>query len=203
MITGWGAHHIDTAHWAMGMENSGPIEIWGEAAFPTDDPNYKGLWDVHGIFKTQAIYANGVHMIVSNELPNGIKFIGEDGWIWVTRGNYRVTDTDPVADKEGVKPIDASDPKILKSVIGPDEIHLYESSEQHANWLDCIKSRKQPVAPVEEGHRSCSACLLHHIAMKLKRKIYWDPEKEVFTRNDSEATAMLSRPRRKKYDFGV
>jgi predicted dehydrogenase len=203
MITGWGAHHIDTAHWAMGTEYSGPIEIWGKGNFPTDDPGYKGLWDVHGIFRTEAMYANGVHMIVSNELPNGIKFIGTDGWIWVTRGNYRVTDSDPVADKDGIKPIDASNPKILQSVIGPNEIHLYESAEQHANWLDCIKSRKEPVAPVEVGHRSCTACLLHHIAMKVKRKIYWDPQKEAFKNNDKEATALLSRPRRKGYDFNV
>jgi predicted dehydrogenase len=203
MNTGWGEHHIDTAHWGMGMDYSGPIEVWGKASFPTDDPNYKGLWDVHGIFRTEAMYANGVHMIVSNELENGVKFIGEDGWIWVTRGNYRVTDTDPVADRNGVKPIDASNPKILQSVIGPNEIHLYESSEQHANWLDCIKSRKEPSSPIEVGHRSCSACLLHQITMKLKRKIYWDPAKEAFTNNDKEATAMLSRPRRKKYDFVV
>jgi len=201
MITGWGAHHIDTAHWAMGMEYSGPVEIWGHARFPGDDPDYKGLWDVHGIFRTEALYANGVHMIVSNELPNGVKFIGTEGWLWATRGNYRVTDSDPVADKDGIKPIDASNPHILQSIIGPNEIHLYESSEQHANWLDCIKSRTQPVAPIEVGHRSCSACLLHQIAMKLKRKIYWDPGKEMFTNNDAEATAMLSRPRRKKYDF--
>ena len=201
MITGWGAHHIDTAHWGMDTEYSGPIEVWGKAAFPTDDANYKGLWNVHGIFKTEAMYANGVHMIVSNELPNGIKFIGADGWIWVTRGNYKVTDSDPVADKDGVKPIDASNPKILQSVIGANEIHLYESSEQHANWLDCIKSRKQPSSPIEIGHRSCSTCLLHQIAMKVKRKIYWDPQKEIFKNNDNEATAMLSRPRRKKYDF--
>ncbi len=201
MITGWGAHHIDTAHWGMGTEYSGPVEIWGEASFPTDDPNYKGLWDVHGIFRTEALYENGVHMIVSNELPNGVKFIGTEGWIWVTRGNYRVTDTDPVANNEGVKPIDASNPKILQSVIGPNEIHLYESSEQHANWLDCIKSRKEPVAPIEIGHRSCTACLLHQIAMKLKRKIYWDPKRETIANNDKEALSMLSRPRRKKYDF--
>jgi len=88
-------------------------------------------------------------------------------------------------------------------VIGPNEIHLYESSEQHANWLDSVKSRKAPSSPVEIGHRSCSACLLHQIAMKLKRKIYWDPEKETFKNNDKEAMAMLSRPRRKKYDFNV
>jgi predicted dehydrogenase len=201
MITGWGAHHIDTAHWGMDTELTGPVEIWGSAKFPTDDPDYKGLWDVHGIFRTEALYANGVHMIVSNELPNGIKFIGTDGWLWATRGNYRVTDTDPVADSTGVKPIDGSNPKILQSVIGPNETHLYESTEQHANWLDCIRTRKEPSVPVEVGHRSCSACLLHHIAMKLKRKIYWDPAQETFTNHDQAAMAMLSRPRRKKYDF--
>ncbi len=201
MITGWGAHHIDTAHWGMGTELSGPIEIWGSAKFPGDDPGYKGLWDVHGIFRTEALYANGVHMIVSNELPNGVKFIGTEGWLWVTRGSYKVTDTDPVADNSGVKPIDAGNPKILQSVIGKNEIHLYESTEQHANWLDCIKTGKQPSAPAEVGHRSCSACLLHHMAMKLKRKIYWDPVSETITNNDKEAIAMLSRPRRKKYDF--
>ena len=201
MITGWGAHHIDTAHWGMGTELTGPVEIWGHADFPTDDPDYKGLWDVHGIFRTEAMYANGVHMIVSNELPNGVKFIGTEGWLWATRGNYKVTDTDPVADNSGVKPIDASNPKLLQSKIGPNEIHLYESAEQHANWLDCIKTRQEPSSPAEVGHRSCSACLLHHIAMKLKRKIYWNPENETFKGGDNAAMAMLSRPRRKKYDF--
>ena len=73
MITGWGAHHIDTAHWGMDTELTGPVEIWGKANFPTDDPGYTGLWNVHGIFRTEALYANGVHMIVSNELPNGVK----------------------------------------------------------------------------------------------------------------------------------
>lgn len=201
MITGWGAHHIDTAHWGMNMEYSGPTEIWGHANFPTDDPNYNGLWNVHGIFKTEAMYANGVHMIVSNELPNGVKFIGTEGWIWVTRGNYRVTDTDPISDSNGIKPIDASNPKILQSVIGPNEVHLFESPEQHVNWLEAIKNGTPLSAPIEVGHRSCSACLLHHIAMKLNRKIYWDPAKEAFANKDPEATAMLSRPRRKKYDF--
>lgn len=201
MITGWGAHHIDTAHWGMGMDMSGPVEIWGKGNFPTEEPGYDGLWDVHGIFRTEALYANGVHMIVSNELPTGVKFIGTEGWIWVTRGSYKVTDSDPLPDKDGVKPIDTSNPGILQSVIGPNEIHLYNSSEQHANWLDCIKTREQPSSPAELGHRSCSACLLHQIAMKLERKIYWDPVNEVFKNNDKEAAAMLSRPRRKKYDF--
>jgi predicted dehydrogenase len=196
MITGWGSHHIDCAHWAMNTELTGPLEIWGEAQFPA-----KGLWDVHGIFRTEARYANGVHMIVSNELPNGIKFEGTEGWIFVTRGNYRATASDPVADNNGVKPLEASDEKILKSVIGPNEIHLYESSDHHGNWLECIKTRKPTIAPVEVAHRSCSACLLHHIAMKLKRKVSWDPEKELF-KNDDEANKMLSRSQRSPYIVG-
>ncbi len=193
MITGWGSHHIDSAHWAMGTEYTGPIEVSGHAEFPT-----KGLWDVHGIFRTEALYANGVTMVVSNELPNGLKFEGTEGWLWVTRGPYAVTGSDPVASADGVKPLDASDPKIIKSVIGPNEIHLPVSEEHHQNWLDGIKAKKQPIAPVEVAHRSCSTCLVHHIAMKVKRKVYWDPAKERF-KNDDEANAMLARPQRPAY----
>jgi predicted dehydrogenase len=192
MITGWGSHHVDSAHWAMDTEQTGPIEVWGTAEFPT-----KGLWDVHGIFKTEALYANGVHMIVSNELPNGIKFEGTDGWIFVTRGNYQATTSDPV-NADGTKPLDASDPKIMTSVIAPSEIHLPVSTDHHGNWIDSIKSKKQPIAPVETAHRSCSTCLVHHIAMKLNRKVYWDPQAEKF-KNDAEANAMLARKQRRPY----
>jgi hypothetical protein len=96
----------------------------------------------------------------------------------------------------------ASDPKILDSVIGPDEIHLYTATEQHANWIECIHTRKQPTAPVEIGHRACSTCLLHHIAMKLPRHLHWDPEKERFLKDD-EANSMLSRSQRSPYVMTV
>lgn len=193
MITGWGSHHIDCSHWAMDTELTGPIEVWGAAEFPN-----KGLWDVHGKFRTEALYANGVKMIVSNDLPNGIKFEGTEGWIFVTRGNYSVTASDPVAKQTDSKALSASDPKIIASVIGPNEVHLYKSSDHHGNWLESVKTRKPPIAPVEVGHRSCSACLIHHVAMKLKRKVYWDPKKERF-KNDDEANAMLSRSQRRPY----
>jgi predicted dehydrogenase len=193
MITGWGSHHIDSAHWAMDTEYTGPVEVSGWAEFPT-----KGLWDVHGRFKTEALYANGVRMIVSNDLPNGIKFEGTEGWIFVSRGNESVTTSDPVAKLKDAQALAASDPKIITSVIGPDEIHLYESKDQHGNWLDCIKTRQQPIAPVEVGHRSCSTCLIHHMVMKLKRKLHWDPAHERF-KNDDEANTMLSRPQRWPY----
>lgn len=193
MITGWGQHHIDIAHWGMDTEYTGPIEISGKADFPKS-----GLWDVHGIFRTEGVYENGVKMIVTNELPNGIKFIGSKGWIFVTRGNYSVTASDPIEKQASSKALTASDPKILTSRIGPDEVHLYESNDQHGNWLECIKTRKQPISPIEIGHRVCTTCLLHHITMKLGRKVYWDPIKERFN-NDDEANSMLSRPQRWPY----
>ena len=196
MITGWGAHHIDSAHWGMDTEYTGPIEISGTAEFPK-----KGLWDVHGPFRTEALYANGVRMIVSGDFPNGIRFEGSDGWIFVSRGNETVTASDPVAKLQDSQALAASNPAIIKSVIGPGEIHLPDSKEHHLNWLESIRSRQQPIAPVEVAHRACSACLLHHMAMKLKRTLHWDPIKERF-RNDDEANAMLSRPQRAPYLIG-
>jgi len=199
MITGWGAHHIDSAHWGMNTEYTGPLEIWGHADFPDH-----GLWDVHGPFKTEAIYApndvssSGIHMSVSGDYANGIKFYGSKGWIFVSRGNEQVTKSDPVAKLNDVTALASSDPAIIKSVIGADEIHLHESKEQHGNWLECIISRKEPISPVEMGHRACSTCLIHDMAMVLKRKLYWDPVKERFN-NDDEANSMLSRPQRSPY----
>jgi len=197
MITGWGSHHIDCAHWAMNTEYTGPVEVWGTAEFPT-----KGLWDVHGKFRTEALYANGVRMSVSDSFPNGIRFAGTEGWVFVSRGNESVTESDPVAKLKDSQALAASDPKIITSVIGPDEIHLYESKDQHSNWLECVRTRQQPIAPVEVGHRSCSACLVHHIVMKLKRKVYWDPGRERF-KNDDEANAMLSRAQRWPYTISA
>ncbi len=104
----------------MGMERSGPVEIWSNKA----EFAVEGLWDVHGIFTTEALYANGVKMVVSNELPNGIKFEGTKGWIFVSRGDYQVTSSDPGGGTTQAKKIDASDPKILTSVIGEKEFHL-------------------------------------------------------------------------------
>ncbi len=139
-------------------------------------------------------------MTVSNEIPNGVKFEGTEGWIFVSRGDYQVTSSDPSAGgaTTRAKKLDASNPKILESVIGPNEIHLEVSKEHHGNWLEAIRDNKNPIAPAEEAHRSCSACLLHHIAMKVNRKLYWDPKKEQF-KNDVEANKMLSRPERKAY----
>ena len=196
MITGWGQHHVDIAHWGMGAEYSGPTEISATAEFPKS-----GLWDVHGDFNVEALYPGGVTMMISGEYPNGIRFEGSEGWIFVTRGDYSVTASDPTGSNGAHSPLTASNPAILKSQIGSDEIHLYKSTDHHRNWLECIRSRQATICTVEIAHRACTACLLSHIAMKLPRRLYWDSIRERF-RNDDEANRLLARPQRWPYQIG-
>lgn len=193
MITGWGQHHYDSAAWGMDTEYTGPISINAHAEFPKS-----GLWNVHGEFLSVAEYKNGITMISSGGYPNGIRYKGTEGWIFVTRGNYTASASDPVSKVRSSKALDASDPKILTSVIKENETHLYKIENQHGNWLDCIKTRKAPISNVEIGHRACSICLITHISMKLGRKLDWDPEKELFVKDD-EANKMLSRTQRFPY----
>jgi predicted dehydrogenase len=193
MITGWGQHHYDSAAWGMDTELTGPRYIQAVAEFPQS-----GLWDVHGDFYAKAEYDNGITMYTSGGYPNGIRYEGTEGWIWVSRGSYVASTSDPVAQGNSAKALDASDPKILKSVIGPDEIQLTRSTEHHGNWLGAIQGSNELLSPVEIGHRSCSVCLLTHISMKLGRKLEWDANNEQFI-GDAEANAMLERPQRAPY----
>jgi len=175
MITGWGSHHLDIAQWGMGTEYTGPVEIEAQAEFPKD-----GLWDVHGDFRIDYTYANGVKVICADNKKNkqGVLFEGSEGWVYVMRG---YTDAEPKS--------------LLDSRIKPDEIHLYKSENHKANFLECIRSRGETIAPVEVGHRSCTVCVLGAIAMQLGRKLQWDPERERFV-NDEVANRMLFRPMR-------
>jgi myo-inositol 2-dehydrogenase/D-chiro-inositol 1-dehydrogenase len=180
MITGWGAHHNDIAQWGMGTEYTGPVEIQGQAEFPRD-----GLWDVHGDFSIEYTYANGVKVFCTDNKKNkqGVVFEGSEGWVYVRRGF-----------------IDANPKSLLTSTIGPDEIHLYKSNNHKANWLECIKSRKETIAPAEIGHRSCTVCLLGEIAMLLGRKLKWDPDAEQFV-GDEQANRMLWRSMRSPWQL--
>jgi len=193
MITGWGQHHYDSAAWGMDTELTGPRYIQAVAEFP-----HSGLWDVHGDFYAKAEYDNGITMYSGGSYPNGIRYEGTEGWIWVSRGSYVASSSDPVATGNSAKALDASDPKILSSVIGPDEIQLTRSDEHHGNWLGAIQGYNELLSPVEIGHRSCSVCLVTHISMKLGRKLEWDAKTEKFM-NDSEANSMLERPQRAPY----
>ena len=193
MITGWGQHHFDSAAWGMDTELTGPRYIEAVAEFPR-----AGFWNVHGDFMVKAEYENGVMMLTSGGYPNGIRYEGTEGWIWVSRGNYVASSSDPVAQGNNAKALDASDPKILSSVIGENEIRLTRSTEHHGNWLGAIQGNNELLSPVEIGHRACSVCLISHIAMKMGRKLTWDPAKEEFV-NDPEANSHLSRPQRRPW----
>jgi predicted dehydrogenase len=198
MITGWGAHHFDIAHWAMDREYSGPVEISGKTDFPKPG---LGLWDVHGRYETRMVYDNGVTVTGvtdSGEKPNGVLFTGSEGWIFVSRGAYAASPNEPASAKSSA--LQASDPKILLPLTENDPVRLYQSSDHHGNWLECVRTRQLNITPAEVAHRSCSVCLLQHIAMKLNRTLYWDPVTERF-KNDDEANSMIARHQRSPYNL--
>jgi predicted dehydrogenase len=191
MITGWGAHHFDTAHWGMNMELTGPSKIEGKGEFPTNK-----IWNVHGAYHIELEYPGKVIMTVSDKLPNGIKFIGDEGWIWVSRGSEAATSSDPAAKPTMLKPLDASNEKLLDPA--GVTVHMTPSVSHHKNWLECVKSRATPLAPAPVAHRANAACILSWIAMKTGRPLTWDAKAEKFI-NDAEANSMLTRPERGKY----
>jgi len=175
IICDWGAHLFDTAQWGNDSERGGPIEIEG-----TGTHWQGGLFNTVKDYDVTYRYANGVIMTCKPGKPS-IKFIGSDGWV----GN------------EGWRgPVKASSPDILNSKIGPNELHLYTNPEcEHDDFLKCMKTRKDPYFPVDIGHRVSTVCHLANIALRLGRKLKWDPEKERFP-NDDQANAMMSRPLR-------
>jgi predicted dehydrogenase len=182
IITDWGAHLFDTAQWANDTEHSGPIEVEGKGAFWEG-----GLFNTVKDYDVRYRYANGVVMTCVPGTPS-IKFIGTDGWV----GN-----------RGWRGPLEASSPKILNSVIGPDEIRLYTNPEgEHDDFLKCVKSRKDPYFPVDIGHRVSTVCHLANISLLLGRKLTWDPKAEHF-KHDSEANKLLSRPIRKPWTLGA
>lgn len=182
-VTGWGAHGFDMIQYAMGMDNSGPVEIWTEGKkfeAPTyEKPENKARGDAMTMqplvyFK----YANGV-VVEPGKAPNfGGVFHGEKGWLRIDRGRL---DSDP---EDIFTKLMQNKPKI--------EDHM-------SNWLSCIKSRKLPVADVEIGHRSATVCHLVNIARWTGRKLKWDPVKEEVI-GDAEANQYLDRERRKGFE---
>jgi predicted dehydrogenase len=172
-VTDWGGHHPDIAHWALGMDASGPVAIRNaRGVFPDD------LWNTATEFHFEAEYANGVRMIVSDKERQGIRFEGDDGWIFVTRGSY-----------------EASSPSVWNDPLPADAVRLQASENHFRNFIDCVVSRQDPVASVEAAHRSITVAHLGNIAMLLGRDLRWDPATERVA-GDAQANAMLSRPMR-------
>jgi predicted dehydrogenase len=183
-VTDWGAHHMDIAQWGLGTTHTGPIAVEGKGYFPKD-----GLFNTALYWRFECTYSHEVKVVCfareefKHQYPNGIKFIGTDGWLYVNRSS-----------------MDAHPRSILESKIAPEETHLYRSSNHYRNFIDCVISRRSPAAPVEEAHRSVSVCHLANIAMRLERKIQWDPQKEIIP-GDEEANRLLTRPIRSPWNL--
>jgi predicted dehydrogenase len=178
-MTNFGAHDLDIAQWGLGMDESGPVEITGKGTFNKDK-----LYEVTESCEITYQYANGVTVLLGQGvkgIKGGATFEGEKGTIHVDRSSLT---SDPAG--------------IVKEPIGDSDVHLYPSGSHHANWLDCIKTRKLPICDVEIGHRSATVCHLGNIAVRLGRTLKWDPAKEEIV-GDAEAAKMLSRPYREPW----
>ena len=188
MITNWGAHHVDIAHWAMGQELGGPLTIEARAEFMKND-----LWTVHTTYHVEMLYPGNVRMILDNTFPTGIRFEGDDGWIFCTRGEDS---------NDALPPLRASDKRIL-SPLDASAARWLPSKTHHGNWLECIAANRPPIAPIQQSARSLEACCAAWISMKLKRKLTWNAALEKFV-DDDAANALRSRPAREsEFDFEV
>lgn len=169
-MTNFGAHHLDIAQWGLGMDESGPISCEGKAKY-----HAKKWYEVPEWCEAVWHYADGVKMVCTQGGRGGTEFIGDKGTVFVTRGK-----------------IEATPKELLSEKLDDKAIRLYRSKNHHANWLECVKSRKLPICDVEIGHRSATVCHLGNIAIRLGRKITWDPAKEVMV-GDPEAAKMVSK----------
>jgi len=170
-VAGYAVHDIDLAHWGMDTERTGPVEIEGEGEFPKE-----GLYDTVLGYRLELTYANGIKVTITDTSrhPHGVTFYGTEGEVHF-RG--------------GIKQIKPK--SLLKEVLAPRETHLYRSNLQEQNFLDCVRTRAQTITPVEVAHRSTSVTLLGGIALKLKRKVRWNPQRERFV-DDPEADQLLT-----------
>jgi len=177
-VAGWGVHHIDMAQWALGADDTGPVEIVGRGVLPED-----GLFDTPVTWNIDYTYANGVRVNFTDNSRNrqGVRYEGTEGWLHVTRGS-----------------IEAHPKSLLTVKIAPNEVHLYEAVNDDRNFIECVRTRAETASPIEVAHRSTSVCYLGHIAILLGRKLRWDPAKERFV-NDPEADRFLSRALREPW----
>ncbi len=192
-LTDWGVHHNDIAIWGAGLENEWPVKIVGTSLAPA----IPGGFTADSRFKIHYTYADGLtidchttpdssfygELLRPDGQGHGVKFVGDDGWIWVTRGDW-----------------DASDEQILREPLGEDAIRLYESLDHMRNFVESTLYRREPISTPEVGHRSAGLCHLGVISLRLGRALEFDPASETFV-GDDEATGMLARPMREPYDW--
>jgi predicted dehydrogenase len=178
-MTDWGAHHNDIAQWGNGTDRTGPVYVDGQQL----KEMIPGGYDASSDYLVRFEYANGVQMIATNQAPNGVRFEGTNGWIFVDRGQIR-----------------ASNEAIIEEPLPSDAIRLYRSDNHMGNFFECIRSRKHPICDAEIGHRSISTAHLGVISVRLGRPLRWNPDKEEIL-GDRQANRELARPMRKPYDY--
>ena len=174
-IQSWGVHHVDIALWGAPALGTGPIRVEGTAVFPDRGiANTSITWDV------TARTPDGLTLSFTDNAknPQGCRFIGKEGWVHVNRGG-----------------IQADPPSLLQDTLKTGDERLYVSSGHHQNWIECMHTRRDPVAPVEAGHAATTLTIVADIATRLGRPLTWNWEKERFE-NDAAADGMLSRPMR-------
>lgn len=192
-VTDWGAHHNDIARWAIGED--GPLDVEARALTEV----IPGGYTTPAQFEATLTWGNGVKQIVRttpDDTPfggvvkpdgqrNGVKFEGTDGWIWVNRSD-----------------LSASKDEIIETRLPENAIKLENSSDHMRNFFDAVRSRQDPISPVEIGHRSAVVGHLIVIAMRLGKKLQWDAKTEMFTGDGAkEANSHLAREMRKPYDY--
>ena len=199
MITNWGAHHMDIAQWALGQEVGGPLTVEAHAKFMHDD-----VWTVHTTYHVEMQYPKNVQVILDNKFENGLRFEGDEGWVFCCRSEEKITASDPTAptDRAAVLPLRASDPKIL-STLGDNAVRWMPSRTHHGNWLESIVANRQPIAPIQQSARSLEACAAAWISMKLKRKLTWDVATEMFPGDDAANALRERKARKPEYDFNL
>ncbi len=186
IITDWGNHHMDIAHWGMDLEYSGPLTIEGTANFPNG--GQPDCYSTPDRFQIDMTYPGGILLKYegAENDRNGIMFIGDKGRIFVNRGGVYGTPAEELA--ENPLPADAWR-------VRPSDSHM-------GNFFHCVKTREKPVAPVEIEHRTITACHLANLAVRLQRKLTWNPETEEIV-GDGEANGWQKREQRKPYTIDV
>jgi predicted dehydrogenase len=173
----WVGHHVDIAHWGLGFDRSGPLEVEGHGEFPAAN----ALWNTATKYRIELKYPENITMTIAggfDDIKSGTKWIGTDGWVWVDRGGF---DASNLEWKKG---------KILPEALR--QIKLYESPGHWRNFLDCVRSRRPTIAPVETAHHSAIPGHLGLISMFVGRKIRWDNASETII-GDPEASRLLTR----------
>jgi len=177
----WVGHHLDIAHWGLGLETAGPVEVSGTGEFPAS-----GIYNGATRYRVEALYAGGIPITLAGgypEIQSGTKWIGDYGWVWVDRGGF-----------------ESQPAHLVNEVIGPNEIRLYRSRDHYQNFLDCVRSRALTIAPAEVAQRSAGVGHLGVIAIETGRKIRWDPATETII-GDPAAERLLSRSYRKPFQL--